>query len=298
MWIEILHAWGHDPVAGLAFTVGTDFGGDQWVMFTYPDEDLRRLYGVEAHELNVWHRLIDHVEEQLDLGCLCAIDVDAYHLPDTAGVTHHLSHQKTTVAVQMLDRSRERLGYFHNAGYAELSGEDFRALFGLGEFADPLADALPPYTLQIRMGDGLGSGPEQLVERTLERLEVHLDRRPVTNPVTRLAKAMGDHVSALAELGMEAFHRYAFGTCRHLGANGQLAAAFVDWLAAHDPRAPRSALAVAATEYTKVSTGAKAAEFMLARAVAGRRVDLAAALAPLEDAWGLATETLAREYAH
>ncbi|MGH9091701.1 MAG: DUF1839 family protein [Acidimicrobiales bacterium] len=295
MWIEILHSWGLDPVPGLAFTVGTDFDGEQWTMFTYPEEDLRLLYGVEVHELNVWRPLVEHLEDHLRLGHLVAVDVDAYYLPDTAGVTYRAVHQKTTVAVQMLDRGARSMGYFHNAGYAELAGDDFDGILRLGPHAHPLADAMPPFAATVRL-DGVRLDPPDLADLVRDRLAVHLARRPVDNPVGRLGKRMTDDLSDLAAGGMDAFHRYAFGSCRHLGANGELAAAFVGWLADHDPGADRPALEQAAARYRAVSTGAKAAEFTLARAARGRAVDLHAVMAPIEDAWDQALAVLDARY--
>lgn len=295
MWVEILHSWGLDPVAGLGFTVGSDFDGEQWAMFTYPEEDLRLLYGVEVHELNVWRPLVEHLEEHLRLGHLVAVDVDAYHLPDTEGVTYHVAHQKTTIGVQLLDRDARVLGYFHNAGYASLGGDDFDALLHLGAHADPLADALPPFAALVRL-DAVRPDHPHLVDLALERLRVHLARRPADNPVRRLAKRMGEDLPAIASAGIDDFHRYAFGSCRHLGANGELAAAFVGWLADRDPGADADRLARAAAGYRAVSSGAKAAEFRLARAAAGRTVDLGATMAPLEAAWEEAGTALAEAY--
>jgi hypothetical protein len=295
MWIEILHTWGLDPVAGLAFTVGTDFDGEQWVMYTYPEEDLRALYGIEVHELNVWRPLVEHLEDHLRLGHLVAVDVDAFHLPDTEGITYRTAHQKTTIAVQMLDREAQSMGYFHNAGYAELGGLDFERILHLGSHADPMAMAMPPFAATIRL-DRIRLDPPDLVETVRGRLRAHLARRPMDNPVSRLAKRMTEDLSDLASAGMDAFHRYAFGSCRHLGANGELAAAFCRWLKANDPGADRSALDEAAGWYQTVSEGAKAAEFTLARAARGRAVDLQPVMAPLESAWDRAGAILDARY--
>lgn len=290
MWIEILHTWRLDPVAGLAFTVGTDFDGEQWTMFTYPAEDLRLLYGIEVQELNVWRPLLDHVSEHLRLGQLVAVDVDAYFLPDTAGVTYRRSHQKTTITVQALDRARRRAGYFHNAGYATLDGEDFDGLFHLGAWSDPLADALPPFAMTIRM-DAIRRPTDGLVDEVAERTAVHLERRPASNPVSRLAKRVTEDLATLSAGGMDAFHRYAFGTCRHLGANAMLAAAFVQWLAGNLPTTADQ-LAPVVEAYRTVSRGAKVVEFTLARAATGRRADLGGIFSPLEDAWERAGRAL------
>lgn len=295
MWIEILHSWGLDPVAGLAFTVGTDFDGEQWAMFTYPEEDLRLLYGIEVHEMNVWRPLIEHIADHLCLGHLVAADVDAFYLPDTVGVTYRVAHQKTTIAAQMLDLDNRRLGYFHNAGYAELEGDDFDAIFHLGAHADPLAVAMPPFAALVRL-DGIRREAPDCVDLAIERLRVHLMRRPVDNPVGRLAKRMTEDLPGIASAGMDAFHRYAFGSCRHLGANGELAAAFVEWLQQHERPVDPQPLVEAANRYRSVSAGAKAIEFVLARAAAGRKVDLQPVIAPLELAWDEAASLLDDRY--
>ena len=103
LWIEMLHALGLDPVAGAAFSLSSDFEGDQWAMFKFPTADLRTLFGLEVAELNVWRPVVDHIAEQLGFGRLLTVDVDAWYLPDTAGVTYRVEHQKTTIAPQMLD---------------------------------------------------------------------------------------------------------------------------------------------------------------------------------------------------
>ena len=62
-----------------------------------------------------------------------------------------------------------------------------------------------------------------------------------------------------------------------LAAAAELAASFVDWLAANDPAlgvtAPQD-LAVAAEAFRTAATAAKALQFALARASRGRKVDL------------------------
>jgi len=290
MWIEMLHSLGLDPVAGLAFTTATGFGGDQWTMFTYPDEDLRCLYGIEVHELNVWRPLVEHVEEQISFGNLVSFDVDAFYLPDTRELTYHTTHQKTTVCAQMVDREARRLGYFHNAAYAELGEEDFDDIFLMRADADPVAKAMPPFTDQIRLDT---MSPEAATLGTVvARLAAHLSRAGSENPVSALAKRLQADTEWLAAHDMADFHRYAFGTCRALGANGQLAAAFVDWL---DQR-EGGGLGEVSASFREVSQGAKRIEFMLARVAAGRRVDIGQAMAPLEEAWAVAKETLTARY--
>ncbi len=97
VWIEVLHALGLDPVAAAAFTLSCDFEGDQWTFFKFPPEDLRTLFGIEVAEMNVWRPVVDHVEEQLGLGRLCTVEVDAWFLPDTRGMSYGVDHVKTTI---------------------------------------------------------------------------------------------------------------------------------------------------------------------------------------------------------
>ena len=69
--------------------------------------------------------------EQLALGRLAIVEVDAFYLPDTAGTSYRCEHVKTSIGIQALDPEARRLGYFHNAGYYELAGEDFTGVFRL-----------------------------------------------------------------------------------------------------------------------------------------------------------------------
>ena len=68
------------------------------------------------------------------------------------------------------------------------------------------------------------------------------------------------------------------------------------WLLQHDRSADPNSLAEAATDYRAVSSGAKAAEFTLARAAVGRTVNLNAVMAPLENDWELGASILDDQY--
>ncbi|HVX22219.1 MAG TPA: DUF1839 family protein [Acidimicrobiales bacterium] len=285
LWIEGLHALGHDPVAGLAFTLGTDFDGEQWRMFTYPPEDLRELYGIEVDELNVWRPLGEHLTDQLALGNLVAFDVDAWWLPDTAELTYRCGHQKTTVLGVMIDPVRRRFGYMHNTGYYVLADEDFEALFP----PDPPADWLPPFTLQVRLA---GLRPPRLTdERVVARLaRAHLGRRPPDNPLLRMAARVEEDLPWLAERGIDTFHRWAFGALRQCGANAELAAAF----ARHLSRTGAGQGGVAAAVgLERVAAGMKRVELSLARATRGRAVDVAGLFSPLAVDWEQSLDLLA-----
>jgi Domain of unknown function (DUF1839) len=294
-WIEVLHTFGFDPVAGLAFTLSSDFDGDQWTMFKFPNEDLRELYGLRVNELNVWRPLAQHVAEQLAMGNLLTIDADAWFLPDTAGITYQADHQKTTLAAQMIDLDERRLGYFHNAAYYEVGGDDFDGLLGIG--AHERADVLPPYVETIRFPDGdergqaATSGPD-FTRKVIDLAHAHVSRAPTTNPLARMKKQIQSDTGWLAGSDLATFHRYAFGTCRQCGANAELAAAFVGWLDTHDG----GGLGDTVEALLAIASGCKALEFGLARVVRGRTLDLESPFAVMEERWDSAMNELTQRY--
>jgi hypothetical protein len=288
LWVELLHALGLDPLAGAAFTLSTDFEGDQWTFFKYPPEDLRRAYGIEVSEMNVWRPLVDHVVEQLELGRLLTVEADSWHLPDTAGVSYRLAHTKSTIVPQAVDVEGRQLGYFHNAGYFELEGDDFDGALPWTP-SDPTA--LPPYVELVRLERVRRDA--DVVGTALELTAEHLRRRPADNPVVRLRKRLEADLPWLADAGLDTFHAYAFGTCRQCGASAELAASFVDWLAEHG----EAGVGPLAARLRVVAESAKALQFGLARAARGRTVDLDAPLAEMERGWEDAIEGLAARYA-
>jgi hypothetical protein len=289
VWIEVLHALGLEPLAAAAFTLSAGWEGDQWTFFKYPPEDLRRVYGLEVTELNVWKPVVDHVLEQLELGRLCTVEADSWFLPDTRGDSYHEEHVKSTVVPQMVDLGERRLGYFHNAGYFELDGEDFDGVFQRGRYADPAK--LPPYVEVIRL-DRLVRGDAGLVGRGVELAREHLARRPTDNPVAAMGARILRDVPWLAQEDLETFHLYAFGTCRQCGASTEMAASFVDWVNRNDRPGTESA----ADDFRAVAEGAKALQFALARVVRGRSSDLESILGPMADRFERAMGTLECRY--
>jgi hypothetical protein len=289
VWIEVLNALGLDPVAAAAFTLSCDFEGDQWTFFKYPSEDLRQLFGIEVAELNVWRPVVDHIGEQLSFGRLCTVEMDAWFLPDTRGVSYRHNHVKTTIVPTRMDRSVKRLDYFHNAGHFSLEGDDFDGILHLDGPVDPAM--LAPYMEAVRL-DRLRRNPENLVELVVALAQAHLSRRPVDNPIIRMAGRIEADLPWLAEHGVDAFHRYAFGVCRQCGASMELAAAFVDWLDVHDGRGAEAA----AIGFRQVADGAKGLQFALARAARGRTVDLRGVLDGMAGAWDGAMTSLGERY--
>ena len=294
LWIELLHALGLDPLAAAAFTLSTDFEGDQWTFFKFPPEDLRALFGLEVAEFNVWRPLLDHAEEQLKLGRLMIMDTDAWFLPATQGVSYRIAHVKTSMVPHRIDRDRRHLGYFHNAGYFELEGDDFDGVFRSGRDTD--LSVLPPYVETVRL-DRIRRDPDGLVAGALALTRAHLARRPVDDPMVRFEQRLEHDAAWLGTQDIETYHLYAFGTCRQCGATAELAASFVDWLAEHDPAVTGSDdLVVVADAFRTVATTAKALQFSLARRSRGRAVDLHGSFEEMSLAYRTAMDGLVSRY--
>jgi hypothetical protein len=95
----------------------------------------------------------------------------------------------------------------------------------------------------------------------------------------------------LAEAGLETFHRYAFGTIRQCGSNAELAADYVRWLCGDLTNDGRSV----ADAFLEVSQAAKALEFMFARALRRKTLDLSETMSAMESSWEFAIESMAAE---
>ena len=290
MMIEVLNVLKMDPVAASAFTLSTDFEGEQWTLSKFPPEDLRTLYGLDVAEIYVWRPAIDHVEEQLSMGRLCSVEVDAWFLPDTVGVTYQLAHTKTGIVPQLLDRAGRKMGYFHNAGYFEVTGDDFDGLFYLAGGRDDLV--LLPYMETIRLDRIRHMGEVELTTAVVALTREHLARRAVTNPLIRFRERLTADLPWLVAGGDAAFHPYAFATCRQCGATAELASSFVAWLGERTS----TDLSVAAADMMKVAESAKVLQFALARMAHGRKVDLHGPLDEMERAWGAAIDVLVAHF--
>lgn len=254
--IELLHARGDEPLAAMGFTVRSDFEGDQWSFFKPPPGDLERLFGVDIHEMQPYRPLPDQAAEQLADGRTLIVELDAWHLPDTAATSYRREHVKTSCAIEAIDRSAERLRYFHNAGLYELSGDDYRGVFRLGRpYSD---DVLPPYTELVRFDAGPRLSGVPLRAAARELLREHLARRPATNPFPRFAAQLERVLPELLAGDAEAYHAYAFATVRMVGSAFEVCASHVAWLLGADDRG-------AAEQLTGIVNGSKVLSFRLAR---------------------------------
>ena len=276
LWIELLHARGDDPRACLGFTAAIDFEGDQFTFFKFPLEDLALIHGAWVGELSIYDSVEAHVATQIERGRMALVEVDAFYLPDTRGVSHRIEHTKTTIAINGLDVAGKRLDYFHNAGYFSLDGEDFD---GVLQRANPPGAAnthLFPYVEFVKFGPPLTGAARR--DAALHLLEQHVERAPQSNPVKAFADVIEDGARALGAREPVFFHKYAFNTLRQLGANFELLADHLDWLGAGDGEATRACRAI--------SSGAKSFQFQLARAVTRRKIEgLSGMLDGLAQSW-------------
>jgi hypothetical protein len=283
--IEVLHASGHEPAAALGFTVTQDFEGDHFTFFKFPTADLQRLYGIDVEELAIFDRLDARVMTQIDRNRLPMVEVDAFYLPDTRGVSYRISHSKSSIGINALDPKNRRMEYFHNAGYFMLEGADYDALFPERDEANGLP--LFPYSEFMKFGRTPCS--KDLVRTARCLLSHHLARRPKTNPIAAYAETFAGHAAALAERQPEYFHTYAFNTLRQLGANFELLSSHIAWLGVHGLHGLERAAEAAGS----ISEGSKTMQFKLARAMARRRFDgLAEMLAPMAAAYDVTMHVL------
>jgi hypothetical protein len=289
LWVELLHASGLEPQAALPFTFAMDLEGDQWTFFKFPLADLDRLYGVEVFELNVWRQLLAHLEEQLALGRPCLVEVDAFHLPDTAGTSYLTDHVKTTIGIQALDIPARRLGYFHNGGYYQLEDDDFAGLFRL----DRGEDHLPPYVEVAKLGVRPPLTGRALVTASIDLLHNHLARLPRTNPFRRYAARFPVDLDRLISGPMDQFHGYAFATLRQCGAAFELGGAHLRWLQANG----ETGLEPLAASCDDIAVAAKTLQFKAARLVnTARPFDPAPLLDTMARAWDETMHGLTERY--
>jgi hypothetical protein len=287
VWAELLPALGHPAEAALAFTVRQDFEGDHFTFFKFPLEDLEKLFGLSVQELAIYDSVEAQTLAQLRRGRPVLIEVDSYWLPDT-GPGYHRDHVKTTVAAVALDSGAKRFGYFHNTGYHVVGPEDFDGLFR----QPPRPDTLFPYVEFVKR-DAAPLQGKALLATSLALLRLHLHHRPKANPVAAWRAALPGHLERLAARDMVFFHLYAFNLPRQLGANFEMLATYVDWLAANG----EDGLGEVAAAGRRIAEAAKAVQFQLARMVNRRKFDAAALqLAPIEMDYELVLDTLVKRY--
>ena len=267
--IELLHACRYEPLAAFASVVRMDFEGDQWTFFKPPGEDLERLFGIDIHEMQPYRSLPVQISEQIECHRTMIVELDSWYLPDTATTSYRTEHVKSSVAVDAIDVAGETLRYFHGPGMFELSGSDYRGVFGLDGRSE---GALPPYAELVRFDRGPWLKGDELRSASSELLVHHLTRRPSVNPFHAFGQQLTRILPELLEQSLESYHAYAFATVRMAGSAFELLASYVDWLSADADAAPM----------LEIVDGCKALSFRLARR---REFDPGPLLTSLAGAW-------------
>ncbi|MEO8017821.1 MAG: DUF1839 family protein [Pseudomonadota bacterium] len=280
IWIEVLHALGVEPRAILPFTVAIDFEGDQWTFFKPPHDELRELYGVDVQELNVWRPLLEHAVEHLAAGRLISTEADAFWLPDTSGTDYRRQHTKSTIVLADLDVEAQRLGYFHNAGYFMLEGEDFVRTFRVGYEPDPTF--MPLFAETVRFDRLIKLPDAALLSMSLDLWRKHLPRVPRTNPIERFQQRFERDLTLMHERGLAYYHAWAFATTRQLGASFELAASNLRWMQGLGQTGLESSIAA----FEVVAANCKSFILKGARAVNSRKpFNGGEMFAQMRDAW-------------
>ncbi|MCC8401611.1 DUF1839 family protein [Paraburkholderia sp. MMS20-SJTN17] len=281
LWIELLHSFGLDPCAALAFTVTQDFEGDQFTFLRFPLDDLDRLYGTEVQELAIYDSLEAHVLAQTLRGHTVLVEADRYYLPDTRANSYRSQHRKTTIGIDFVDAAARRIGYFHDTGYHRLDGEDYDGVFRkLPHFAAQ-ADLLFPHVQFAKQARPALEG-NALADASAELLCAHLQRRPLVNPISQWRAAFPAHLDALFDRDEAYFHLYSFNLMRQLGANFEFLSKYLLWLFAQGFDIPPTIPAAAQS----IASESMVMQFRLTRAIScGRRDTCADCFDVLESAY-------------
>jgi len=288
--IEMLHALGLEPLAAMGFCAAVDFEGDNFTFFKPSHDELRTLYGVDFQELNVWRPLIEHAKHHLAEGKFISTEANSFYLPDTSGTDYRRNHVKSTIILADIDVDRRTLGYFHNAGYFKLEGEDFEKLFRIGVPADPTF--LPLFAELIRIDRQIKRPRAELARMAKNILATHLSRRPTANPVEKFGQRFAKDLPWIQEQGLPFYHIWAFATIRQLGAAFELLALHLRWLAGID--SPE--LAPAAEQFQQLSATAKTFILKAARAVNSKKpFDASATFEEMSRCWSQGMAILDRE---
>lgn len=261
VWIEALHAAGLEPLALMPFTLASDFDGDQWTFYKPPHTEIQELYGVSVQELNVYKPILEHSLYHAARGRLVFTEADAFFMPDTQGTDYHAHHTKSTIAIESIDVERRQLRYFHNAGFYELSGDDFVNLFRLGAEPDPTF--LPLFAELAKFDRIERLERTELAARSRRLIPIWFARRPKQNPLQLFGEQFPRDIEELRVKGIDAYHAYAFASIRQCGSNFELLGSYLRWLGG-PYEAP-------AAHFDAISVGSKAMILKGARAVNSKK---------------------------
>jgi hypothetical protein len=230
---------------------------------------------------------LEHTLEHLAAGKLISTEADAFWLPDTSGTDYRRQHTKSTIVLNDIDLEKRTLGYFHNAGYFRLEGEDFARTFRLEQPHDPTF--MPLFAELVRIDRVIPRPANELVELSLALWRRHLARKPRTNPVSRFQQRFERDLPSIQDKGLGYYHAWAFGTVRQLGAAFELAALNLKWLAENGV----AALDPATVAFERLATANKTFILKGARVTNSRKpFDGTPMFAEMAQAWTDGTDAL------
>jgi len=289
--IELIHSLGFEPIAALPFTLTIDYEVDQWGFFKFPHKDLYKLFGMEIQEFNPWRNLPELIEQQVLAGRPVLVEMDSFFLPDTHGMAYKIAHVKSTIAVNKIDRDQQVLGYFHNQGYYELSGEDYQAIFQINGLVHERM--LPTYIEYVKLRH-LHPTPtgEQLLIASVELLKEHLQLLPTQNPFAQFKEAFTQDFVWLQSQPIETFHLYSFSNLRQYGACFELVGTYLAWLQSQGEKDLQNAI----DAFNRITVNAKTYQFQLARAMARKRELDTVAIDEMGRDWQTGIDELKRLY--
>ena len=222
-----MHALGLEPLAMLPFVVAHRLRGRSVdVLQAAARRAARALRPRRAGAQRAGARCSSTRSSTSRAGKLISTEADAFWLPDTAG--HRLpapAHQDDDRASRTSTSSARRLGYFHNAGYYALEGEDF-------------AQTVPPRRA-ARSRRSCRSSPSSCASiawctrppdelRAMSRaLLAQAPRAPAGGQSGRALRRSASRATCRGSPseGLAFYHAWAFATVRQLGAAMELAAA-------------------------------------------------------------------------
>lgn len=287
--IEVIHNLSLNPIACLGFTLASDFEEDQWTFGKPSHDDLQKLYGIRIEELSLYRPLVDQMVCQVERGAIPLLEVDAYFLPDTAGIDYRQSHAKTTIGITHIDLVNKKLRYFHNATFTVCEGEDFDGV--LFPALSNQAGYLLPYCEILKLNKIKTLSDEDLRKIARESAALHFSVRSSNNPFEAYLKAVVSHQEAIIAGGHPAYHAYSFVAPRQLGAAHELGASFLQWL---DPACPN--FITAAEDFLKIANLSKTLVLKLARINhTNKQANVEAILAEMQDCWSRAHTLLSAE---
>lgn len=250
----VMHNKGYNPVPLLAVCVASGYEGDQGRFFKYPIGDLEDLHGIIINELTIYDTLERHIVEQVRRGRIVLTEVDSYGLRDTIGVTYHIAHKKSGIAIDFIDPVNKKLTYYHNDVYGEVEGDDYDLVLGL--HGDLVA-----FTEFIEFLDVPRKSEAELRGLAKGLLNKYFKRIPLNSPMKEFRKAFPRH---MANITPETFHEFAFNHFRMIGSNFEYFGSFLQWLGGYED---------AVVHCETIAQTTKVMQFRTARMVAKKRFD-------------------------